>query len=383
MPEKGTRRRMAWLRRGTALGMALSAVWIVSLTTAVPGAGSLLARLGASPKFTVEVLSSQTGWKQWQGTQAEIGPWGRLFLDQSAALTGGMEEVELFLTQEDTPPQTDESGQGEQEEPKDPIPQGSVVEHTNTGQQGGKYQWQQDVCIKNSTGQDIDLSALATQPVDLELGEGPQILIYHTHGSEAYTQTEESRYIESDSYRTVDCERNVVRVGEEMAEVFRAQGFEVVHDTTLYDYPAYTGAYERSRVGVEQWLAQYPTIKFVLDVHRDALISQDGAAYKLVAQEGEQKVAQVMFVVGSSDGSTDHPNWRENLALAIHLQTSLGQRYQQLARPITLRSSRFNQHLSTGSLLVEVGGHGNTLEEAIDGGKLFARTVGAALRDMK
>ena len=90
-----------------------------------------------------------------------------------------------------------------------------------------------------------------------------------------------------------------------------------------------------------------------------------------------------MFVVGSSDGSTHHPNWRENLALAVHLQTILSQRYEQLARPITLRSSRFNQHLSTGSLLVEVGGHGNTLEEAIDGAKLFARTVGAALRDMQ
>jgi stage II sporulation protein P len=227
------------------------------------------------------------------------------------------------------------------------------------------------------------VTALAAQTVNLELGAGPQILIYHTHGSEAYTQTEENRYIESDSYRTIDCERNVVRVGEEMAQVFRAQGFEVIHDTTLYDYPAYSGAYERSRAGVEGWLAQYPSIRFILDVHRDALISQDGAAYKLVAQEGEQKVAQVMFVVGSSDGSTDHPNWRENLGLAIHLQSSLTQRYDELARPITLRSSRFNQHLSTGSLLVEVGGHGNTLEEAVEGGKLFARTVGAALKDMK
>ena len=263
------------------------------------------------------------------------------------------------------------------------MPQTSVVEHTNLGQQDGKYQWEQDVYVKNSSGQSIDLAALKAQTVNLELGEGPQILIYHTHGSEAYTQTEENRYTESDSYRTTDCQRNVVRVGEEMAEVFRAQGFEVIHDTTLYDYPAYNGAYERSRAGVESWLAQYPTIKFVLDVHRDALISQDGAAYKLVAQEGEEKVAQVMFVVGSSDGSTHHPNWRENLALAVHLQTILSQRYEQLARPITLRSSRFNQHLSTGSLLVEVGGHGNTLEEAIDGAKLFARTVGAALRDMK
>ena len=119
----------------------------------------------------------------------------------------------------------------------------------------------------------------------------------------------------------------------------------------------------------------------VLDVHRDALISQDGAAYKLVAQEGDTKAAQVMFVVGSG-GSAEHPNWQENLTLAGKLQMALTNRYNQLARPITLRASRFNQHLTKGSLLVEVGGHGNTLEEAVEGGKLFARTVGAALRDM-
>lgn len=382
MLKNRTRGSWNWLRRGAALGMALSAVWIISLTTALPGPGRFLTILGTSPEFTVEALSSQVGWRHWQGTQEAVGPWGRLFLDQSAVLLGGMELV-------DRPPNTEEpTVQAEQEETPKPeipeeVPNKTVVEHTGTGKTGGKYLWAEKVCIQNSTGQSIDVTALAAQTVNLELGAGPQILIYHTHGSEAYTQTEENRYIESDSYRTIDCERNVVRVGEEMAQVFRAQGFEVIHDTTLYDYPAYSGAYERSRAGVEGWLAQYPSIRFILDVHRDALISQDGAAYKLVAQEGEQKVAQVMFVVGSSDGSTDHPNWRENLGLAIHLQSSLTQRYDELARPITLRSSRFNQHLSTGSLLVEVGGHGNTLEEAVEGGKLFARTVGAALKDMK
>lgn len=100
-----------------------------------------------------------------------------------------------------------------------------------------------------------------------------------------------------------------------MAQVFRSQGFEVVHDTTLYDYPAYNGAYERSCAGVEKWLEQYPTIKLVLDVHRDALVSADGAAYKLVSEVEGQKVAQVMLVVGSNDSGMEHPNWRENLAL--------------------------------------------------------------------
>ena len=190
-------------------------------------------------------------------------------------------------------------------------------------------------------------------------------------------------YEESDPYRTTDCTKNVVRVGEEMAQVFRSQGFEVVHDTTLYDYPAYNGAYERSCAGVEKWLEQYPTIKLVLDVHRDALVSADGAAYKLVSEVEGQKVAQVMLVVGSNDSGMEHPNWRENLALAVKLQLELTRDWGQLARPITLRSSRYNQHLSPGSLLVEVGGHGNTLQEAIAGARLFAQSIGQVLKTME
>lgn len=375
MANRRTRRKWVWLRRGTALGMAMAAVWVIGLTITMPSPLALVKRLGEDVDFVVEVMSSQTGWQQYGEMEQKVGPWGRLLLDQSALLSnhrGAPKEVEHSSEiQEEILPQ-------DEEKLPEPLPGGSVVEHTSTGE-GLKPV--QDIYIQNSTGEAVDVAALVAREFNLGLGEGPQILIYHTHGSEAYTQTETSRYQESDSYRTTDCEKNVVRVGEEMANVFRAQGFEVIHDTTLYDYPAYSGAYERSRAGVEHWLEQYPTIRFVLDVHRDALISQDGAAYKLVAQEGEVKAAQVMFVVGSG-GSAEHSNWQENLTLAVKLQLALTHRYNQLARPITLRASRFNQHLSKGSLLVEVGGHGNTLEEAVEGGKLFARTVGAALREM-
>ena len=157
----------------------------------------------------------------------------------------------------------------------------------------------------------------------------------------------------------------------------------MVHDTTLYDYPVYNDAYDRARTGVEKCLEQYPTIRFVLDVHRDAILSEDGAAYKLIAQEGEEKVAQVMLVAGSSDSGAQHPNWRNNLALAVRLQLALTQQYHQLARPIVLRGTRFNQDLSQGALLVEVGGHGNTLEEAVAGARLFAQTAGGVLKSME
>ena len=383
---------LAWgrlARRSISLALVLVTVWLLSLTTAVPALPEAVEGLGQDPEFVVSTLATQLAWTApEEGVTASLDGWGKLLLNHSPLLSGSADAVENYLAQQEqqeaptqeTTPHGDADDR--QEEPLEPIPGGQVVEHTSTGKDDGTYLSAQKVYIKNDTSKTVDIPALASQAVDLELGAGPQILIYHTPGSEAYTQTEDSRYTESDAYRTTDCTKNVVLVGEAMAEVFRSMGFEVIHDTTLYDYPVYNGAYERSRDGIGKWLAQYPTIKFVLDVHRDALVSEDGAAYKLISQEGDEKVAQVMLVVGSDASGASHPRWQENLALAVKLQLLLTGQYDQLARPITLRSTRFNQDTSPGALLVEVGGHGNTLAEAVAGGKKFAQTAGELLKTM-
>lgn len=331
------------------------------------------------------VLSGQLGWNNHTKTMEQIGSWGRLLLDQSALLSGGTlsldwesQELELEDYKEELPPELDEEEM--QTESIPPVMGGDVVRHTSLGDDSGNYQWIGNVCLQNTTGYTIAFSEIPEVQLEASCEEGPQILIYHTHGSEAYTQTEDTRYVETDSYRTTDCERNVVKVGEEMAQVFRTQGFQVIHDTTLYDYPVYNGAYERSRKGVEKWLEQYPSVYLILDVHRDALMTQEGAAYQFTAQEGDKTVAQVMLVVGSGEGGAEHPHWQKNLSLALDFQDTLGKRYEQLVRPLVLRSSRFNQHLSEGALLVEVGGHGNTLPQAIEAARMFARTTGARLK---
>ena len=166
----------------------------------------------------------------------------------------------------------------------------------------------------------------------------------------------------------------MIRIGEEMKAVFESAGLEVIHDDTLYDYPVYTGAYNRSAEGIAAILEQYPTIKLVLDVHRDALVGTEGTVYKTVAGTVEDS-AQIMLVVGSDAGGQAHDTWRENLSLAVGIQQTVQDRYGTLIRPIVLRSSRFNQQMNPGSLLVEVGSHGNTLQEAITAARLFARSV--------
>lgn len=393
-------RRQTWrraVRRGVGLGLAAVAVWGVAMTADLSGAEQVLRTWADRPAVAVALLESQLGSLPQEVTQGSLTGWNRLLVGQSALLSGGQEAVEAYL-------QGQQEGQGERAELPDasvepeevpddddqvetplqpPVSQDGILEMTGVGREGGQYLSQNGVYLYDRTSKNLDESVFTAGMVHFTLGEGPQILIVHTHGSEAYSQNDGLTYQESDSYRTTDCSRNMVRVGEEMAQIFRQNGFEVIHDTNLYDYPAYNGAYDRSGAAVKDWLAKYPTIKIILDVHRDALVGTDGSIYKLVSEENGEKVAQVMLVVGTDGSGASHPYWIDNLALAIRYQQELISDYVTLARPIVLRNSRYNQNLSTGSLLVEVGGHGNTLTEALAGARLFAQSVSQVLLGLK
>ena len=227
--------------------------------------------------------------------------------------------------------------------------------------------------VSNSTDYSIT-PELLSQPFSAALGEGdPQILIVHTHGSEAYTPAEDNGIVWSGEHRTTDYRYNVVHAGDEMAAVFAQAGISVLHDRTLYDYPSYTGAYDRSLTAIEGYLAQYPSIRFVLDVHRDAIEDASGNQYKVVCDTDEGVSAQMTLVVGSDGGGLTHPNWQENLKLAAAIQNTLLEENDTLMRPILLRNSRYNQHVTVGSLLIEVGAAGNSPEEAALAARLFAQ----------
>jgi len=233
------------------------------------------------------------------------------------------------------------------------------------------------VYISNSTDHALAAETVR-QPFAAALGTGePQLLILHTHGSEAYTPAEDEGVLWSGDHRTTDSRYSVVRVGDEMANVFSAAGISVLHDRTLYDYPEYSGAYDRSLAAIQRYLEQYPSIRFVLDIHRDAISDGSGNQYKLVTEGGG--AAQLSLVVGSDGSGLPHPNWMENLRLAAALQERLLAEEATLMRPLLLRDSRYNQHATAGSLLVEVGAAGNAPEEAVAAGRLFAAAMAELL----
>ena len=213
--------------------------------------------------------------------------------------------------------------------------------------------------------------------VKLPAGE-PQILIIHTHSSEAYTPAGLDRYEASDTSRTEDKEYNIVRVGDELTALLQQAGLNVIHDREIYDYPSYTGSYERSGAAVQSYLEQYPSIAVVIDMHRDAL-GANGVVYKTMAEESGVCASQVMLLVGTDDSGLYHPNWRSNLSLALYLQNAVSAAHPTLMRPVSLVQQRYNQHLTGGSLILEVGSSGNTLQEALAAIRLFADAAAPAL----
>ena len=236
--------------------------------------------------------------------------------------------------------------------------------------------------IKNSSDYTVNAEELLSQgcPITLEAGV-PQILIIHTHSSEAYSPAGLDKYEDLGTNRTLDTNYNVIRIGNELTEIFQSYGLNVIHDTGVYDYPSYTGSYNRSCEAIEKYLAENPSIQIVIDLHRDALCS-DEITYKTQADEDGVCASQIMILVGSDASGLEHPDWQQNLRPALYLQNAVYSKYPSLMRPVQLVSYRYNQHLTHGSMILEVGSNGNTLQEALAAIRLFGNTAGPSLAEL-
>ncbi len=235
-----------------------------------------------------------------------------------------------------------------------------------------------NVYINNKIKTSVDIKNGLTESLGykIEKNSSPQILIYHTHTTESYLLEDKSAYTEEDNTRTTDNTKNVVAIGEQIVEQLRNAGYEVIHDKTLHDYPGYTGSYTRSAETVKSILNKYPSIKIAIDVHRDSIASGNNDKIAPTILVDGKEAAQVMLVMGSQTGSVSgYPNWRENLKLAMKLQFVFESTYPSFARPILLKSAKYNQNLTTGSILLEMGSDANTLEQALYSGQLVGKSL--------
>lgn len=229
------------------------------------------------------------------------------------------------------------------------------------------------ISVSSGFSYQADLPALLVRPLSWNLtGDEPTVLIVHSHGTESYTGGD---YKETSPYHTLDSDHNMLSIGAYVAKLLEAGGISVIHDTAVHDNPSYDLSYTNSRKSVQEYLKRYPSIRLVLDLHRDSY--EDAAGNQIahtVFSEGEV-LAPLMFVVGTDYGGLTHPQWQENLSLALKLQTQLESLCPGICRDLNLRTQRFNQDLSVGSLLVEVGASGNTHAQALKAAEILAKAV--------
>ena len=368
--------RVDWknLSRGLQAGvLAARTLWVVTVTAGSDTAASALSAVREA--LPLGILRWELG-DLW--AEDQLSPAVAMTLGESPLLAAARPLVAELRrqeeTEEDTPEEEIETVPVEEtpldapEAADNGVPARTLVPTDPSG-----YTVVGRAYITNSTDHMLSVPALQENFAAELTPEEPQILILHTHGSEAYTPAGDADIVWSGNYRTTDSRYNVVAVGDAMAEVFAEAGISVLHDRTLYDYPSYNEAYDRSLAAIESYLAQYPSIQFILDIHRDAIEDGEGNQYKVVSTiDGVGTSAQMTLVVGSDGSGLSHPNWMENLKLAVALQQDILTEYPTLMRPILLRNSRYNQHATAGSLLVEVGAAGNSPEEAALAGRLFA-----------
>lgn len=234
--------------------------------------------------------------------------------------------------------------------------------------------------IKNSTDVEMEyiLEQCEKEPnIYVHIDDEPLVLIMHTHTTECYENEASDSYSSENPQRTTELDKSVVAVGEAIAEKLEENGIGVIHDRTIHDYPNYTGAYDRSAETVINYLEDYPGIKIVIDVHRDA-IETDGTRYAPVAEIGGKTAAQVMIIVGN----LNVPQYRYNLRFASRLQSKMETLYPGLTRPILLAERNYNQELTKGSVLIEIGSGANSLDEAIYSGELVGVSLAELLYDL-
>ena len=394
-------------RKNTALRRCV--VWGLLAAAAVPGVLStavlydharqtlggfvtdtaVFSALYSVPDRTLENLQQRFAGEVYTAPETDSTPSPPKQQPETSAEPEAPETEQKTAQEEAQSPSVDPSEIPENQQPPDDysIPeeyQGPIIEEDMSVSDTTGYLSFGAGVIKNSTSlsnEEAQQYLKAENPVRID-SDGPQVLIMHTHATESFEPYDTDTYDTRHTWRTTDNTQNIVAAGEVMAEAIRSYGIEVLHDETQHDYPSYNGSYERSAVTVQDYLEKYPSIKVVLDIHRDA-VQRDTTLVKPVTEIDGRKAAQLMIIAGCDDGTMDMPNWSKNFRFAAGMQDTIESRYPSLTRPVFFCYRKYNQDLTTGSLLIEIGSHGNTLEEVLYTAQLAGDAIGSYLQGLR
>lgn len=218
----------------------------------------------------------------------------------------------------------------------------------------------------NTTSFSINLDSLLNKNITTHISNNgsPVVLIIHTHGTESFVPNDKNYYFNDSKFNSTDITKNIVSVGESFCKVLEENNIPYIHDKTMYDENSYKLAYKNSGIAVKEYLEKYPSIKYVIDIHRDTISDSNNIYQKPLTTINNKDAAQIMFVVGTDAGGANHPKWNDNLSVVLRYQEIINRKYPTLARPIYIHTSSFNQYYLPTMMLLEIGASGNTLEEA-------------------
>lgn len=401
MGRYGRKRKNTALRRCVVWGLLAAAAVPGVLSTAVlydharqtfsgfATNTAVFSALYSVPDRTLENLQQRFAGEVYTAPETDSTPSPPKQQPETSAEPEAPETEQKTAQEEAQSPSVDPSEIPENQQPPDDysIPeeyQGPIIEEDMSVSDTTGYLSFGAGVIKNSTSlsdEEAQQYLEAENPVQID-SDGPQVLIMHTHATESFEPYDTDTYDTRHTWRTTDNTQNIVAAGEVMAEAIRSYGIEVLHDETQHDYPSYNGSYERSAVTVQDYLEKYPSIKVVLDVHRDA-VQRDTTLVKPVTEIDGRKAAQLMIIAGCDDGTMDMPNWSKNFRFAAGMQDAIESRYPSLTRPVFFCYRKYNQDLTTGSLLIEIGSHGNTLEEVLYTAQLAGDAIGSYLQGLR
>ncbi len=295
----------------------------------------------------------------------------KILRQTSPLFTEDEDNISVFNPKGADMPKEDEKEENEEENL--PITNGNVIEKSIAG---GSLE------IANATDYEIDALSLVSSNIRYNASsKEPSVLIMHTHGCETYSDLNGKGLGDDGGYRSTKDGNNVVSIGETLSHELEKRGIKTIHDKTLCDYPSYNSAY-KTGMGLNDWyLNRYPSIRFIFDIHRDAIIQSDQTPVKLTAEIGGEKCAQAMIVCGTDKLGLSHPYWKDNLTLGLKIQKIANEKYPGLMRPLNLREERFNMHQTKGSLIFEIGTCANTMDEAKRCAVYLADCVSQVLTD--
>ena len=363
----------------------ISPAVIMSLISMLPSAEELLFEAAkASAQLAIGEPIQRYEVKETERQTAETTadkqsvPVRSVFIDDSMMISRGelirpsSENEEAFVPEE-TPPAAESY-------PEETDQRDGVISMVTYGtMEGDSYiTLENGGQVRNVTSVSNDvLKEESMKPFDFNIEKDgtPQILIMHTHETESYEPYERDFYDKDFTCRTTDDSMNMAAVGDAIADKLEKAGIRVIHDVTKHDHPSYNGSYDRSRITVSEILEEYPSIKVVLDIHRDAIEKEDGTRIAPIASINGKNAAQVMIISGCDDGTMNMPDHMLNFRFASALQQQLESDHNGLTRPLLFDYRKYNQDLTTGSILIEVGGHANSIEHAIYSGELIGESL--------